>query len=227
MFKPETTLKNLLLSSMIANFLLLPCAYAGLNKWVDEKGQIHYGDRVPPKYLSKEHSQLNEQGITLRTSEALKSDKEITAEENARKLKAVEDKKRLIKARKQALRDRVLLDTFTTESDLSLARDARIDAIDSQIYLAETLIKNDEKKLSTVKSRIDKIEKSGRKAPENLHKEVVSVGRQIQNNYAFIEDKTNERDEILKTFKLDVNRFRELKKAKHERQEKQEKKRQE
>jgi len=220
MLKPETTLKQLLLSSMVANLLVLPCAYAGLNKWVDEKGQIHYGDRVPSKYLSKEHSQLNEQGVTLRTSKALKTDKELSAEENARRLKAAEDKKRLIIARKQALRDRVLLDTFTTENDLSLARDARIDAIDSQISLAETLIKNDEKKLSNVKIRIETIEKSGRTAPENLHKQIISVGRHIQNNYAFIEDKTNERDEIIKTFKQDVNRFRQLKKEKHESQEK-------
>jgi len=221
MFRPKTYLNKLLLSSMIANFLLLPCAYAGLNKWVDEKGQIHYGDRVPSKYLSKEHSQLNEQGVILRTNKALKTEKELSVEEATRRTKAAEDKKRLIKARKQALRDRVLLDTFTTESDLSLARDARIEAIDSQISLAETLIKNDEKKLSNVKVRIDTIEKSGRVAPENLHKEVISVGRQIQNNYAFIEDKTNERDEILKTFKQDVKRFLQLKKEKREMQEKQ------
>ena len=220
MFKPETNLKQLLLSSIITNMLLLPCAYAGLNKWVDEKGQTHYGDRIPSRYLSKEHSQLSDQGVTLRTSKALKTEEELSAEEEKRKLKAAEDKKRLIIARKQALRDRVLLDTFTTESDLSLARDARIEAIDSQISLAETLIKHDEKKLANVKTRIDRIEKSGRTAPENLHKEVVSVGRQIQNNYAFIEDKTNERDEIIKKFKLDVKRFLQLKKEKRERQEK-------
>jgi len=220
MFNTKTNLKQLLLSSTIANFLFLSCAHAGLNKWVDEKGQVHYGDRIPAKYLGKEHSQLNEQGVTLRTSKALKTDEEISAEESSRKLKAAEDKKRLIKARKQALRDRVLLDTFTTESDLSLARDARIEAIDSQISLAETLIKNDEKKLANVKTRIETIEKSGRKVPENLHKEVISVGRQIENNYAFIEDRNNERDEIFKTFKQDVSRFRQLKKEKKERQEK-------
>ncbi|MCW8933096.1 MAG: DUF4124 domain-containing protein [Gammaproteobacteria bacterium] len=221
MFKTIPNLKNLLLSGMIAIFLLLPCAYAGLNKWVDEKGQVHYGDRVPSEYLAKEHSQLNEQGVILRTSKALKTEEELSAEESNRKIKAAEDKKRLIKARKQALRDRVLLDTFTRESDLSLARDARIEAIDSQISLAETLIKNDEKKLAGVKGRIDKIEKSGRVAPENLHKEVLSVGRQIQNNYAFIEDKTNERNEILETFKQDISRFRQLKKERSKALEKQ------
>jgi len=209
------------LSAIIVSLLLTPYSHAGLNKWVDEKGQIHYGDRVPSQYLRKEHSLLNEQGVTLRTSKALKSEKELSEDQKKNKLKAAENKKRLIASRKKALRDRVLLDTFTTESDLTLARDARLDAIDSQISLAETLIKNDEMKLSNVKSRIESIKKSGRDAPENLHKEVISVGRQLENNYAFIEDKANERIEILKAFKQDVIRFRQLHKEKQETRKKQ------
>jgi len=216
----KTQLKQLL-SAIIVSLLLTPCTYAGLNKWVDEKGQVHYGDRVPSQYLRKEHSLLNEQGVTLRTSKAQKSEKELSEDQKKNKLKAAENKKRLIASRKKALRDRVLLDTFTTESDLTLARDARLDAIDSQISLAETLIKNDEIKLSNVKSRIESIQKSGRDAPENLHKEVISVGRQLENNYAFIEDKTNERTEILKAFKQDVIRFRQLHKEKQEARKKQ------
>ena len=205
----------------IASLLVTPCTYAGLSKWVDEKGQTHYGDRVPSKYLSKEHSLLNEQGVTLRTSKALKTEEELTDEKKKKKLEAAENTKRLIESRKKALRDRVLLDTFTTENDLTLARDARLDAIDSQISLAQTLIKNDKIKLSNVKSRIESIKKSGRDAPDNLHKEVISVGRQLENNYSFIEDKTNERIEILKAFKEDVIRFRQLKEEKKAAREKQ------
>ncbi len=204
------------LSLVFVSTLLGPFAHAGLNKWVDEKGQIHYGDRVPSEYLRKEHSLLNEQGVTLRTTEAMKSDKELTEQQKKNKIKAAENTKRLIESRKNALRDRVLLDTFTTENDLSLARDARLDAIDSQISLAETLIKNDEIKLSNVKGRISSIETSGRTAPENLHQKVIAVSRQLENNYAFIEDKSNERNEIIKRFNRDVKRFKELKKAKRE-----------
>lgn len=206
------------LTALISCLLILPAAEAGLHKWVDEHGQTHYGDRIPPKYMKKEHSTLNEQGVQLRTNKAMKTDEQIQDEENQRRIKAAEDRKRLIESRKQALRDRVLLDTFTTEKDLAIVRDERIEAIDSQISLAQTLINNDEKKLADVKQRIKEIEASGRKAPENLHKEVISVSRQLENNYAFIEDKTNERVSILETFDEDVKRFRELMKAKHEAQ---------
>jgi len=204
----------------ILNVCLFAClslaatqAYA-LKKWVDENGQVHYGDRVPPQYLSKQHSTLNEQGLTVRTKKALKTQEQLDQEEADRAAKAEADKKRLIEQRRQALHDRVLLDTFTTEDDLKLARDKRIEAIDSQISLAQTLIKNDEKKLVDVKRRIKEIEDSNRIVPENLHKEITSVSRQLENNYAFIEDKNNERATILETFDKDVKRFRELKSAK-------------
>jgi len=219
MIMKNSKLNLCLLSGLLGSLLFASNAHA-LKKWVDENGQVHYGDRVPAKYLSKEHSTLNDQGITVRTSKTLKTEEQLNLEEQQRALKAEEDKKRLIEQRKKALRDRVLLDTFTTEKDLSLARDARIEAVDSQISLAETLIKNDERKLEDVKKRINDIESSGRIAPENLHKEVTSVSRQLENNYAFIEDKNNERNEIMQSFNEDVARFRELMKEKQKAREK-------
>lgn len=200
------------LSSLIFVCLILAApAHAGLKKWVDEHGNVHYGDRIPAKYLSKQHETLNEQGLIINRSKAMKTDAEIAQEDEARKKKAEEDKIRLIQQRKQALRDRVLLDTFTTEKDIEIARDARLDAIDSQISLANTLIESDEKKLEKIQNRIKSIEKTGRKVPENLHKNVTSVSRQLENSYAFIEEKNTERDNTLSKFDEDVKRFRELK----------------
>ncbi len=196
---------------LISASLTLTFPAHALKKWVDEHGNVHYGDRVPPQYLKKEHETLNEEGIVIRKAKARKSDEQIAEEERQREAKKEADKQRLIAQRKQALRDRVLLDTFTTERDLEIARDARIEAIDSQISLAKTLINKDEQKLQDVKDRIKSIEAGGREAPENLHKEVVAVSRQLENNYAFIEDKNNERQSTLDKFKEDVKRFRELK----------------
>ena len=71
-----------------------------------------------------------------------------------------------------------------------------------------------------VKGRIKSIEDSSRIAPINLHNKVIAVGRQLENNFAFIEDKSNEREALLNTFSQDIKRFRELKKAKREAREK-------
>jgi len=212
----KTIQKNFFYNGFIAYLLIPTCVQAGLNKWYDEKGQVHYGDRVPAEYLHKEYSELNEQGVTVKTSEAMKTEEELLDEQQKLKIEAAEKTRRIIAERKKTLRDRVLLDTFTTADDLILARDARIEALDSQISLAETLIKNDEMKLQKVKSRIASLEKAGRKPPENLLKQVTLVNRQIETNYIYVADKKNERAQILKIFDQDVKRFNELMKIRQE-----------
>ncbi len=211
------------ISGFIVCGLLSSFAHSASSKWIDENGQIHYSDRVPSRYLGGEHSKLNEQGVTLSTSKAIKTKKELSKEQKLRRIKAEENKKRLIISRKKALRDRVLLYTFTTENDLILARDARLDAIDSQISLTKTLIRNDEIKLSTAKDRITAIEKRNQKAPENFHKKVAYVKQQINNNYIYIKEKATERQGILDAFDEDINRFRELKKEQHDARERRKK----
>jgi len=216
MLTTSTQIKSLFTSSVICFLCASQCAFAGLNKWVDEKGNVHYGDRVPPSYLKKEHSLLSEQGVILRTTEAKKSEEELSAEQAERAIKQKSDTKRLIAERKQQLHDRMLLDTFTTEADLVRAIEARVDTVNSQIALAETLIKNDETLLNEVKLQIKSIENSGRKPPENLHKKIKTIGYQMEKNFAYIEDKTNERTEILQTLEKDIKRYRILMKKKHE-----------
>ena len=191
---------------------MLP-AYAGMNKWVDEKGQTHYGDRVPAQYLSKDRQVLNDQGLVVRKHKRLKTDLELTEEQKLKDIETEKNKLELIKNKQSALRDRVLVDTFTTEKDIVRARDRRIDAITSQINLTETIIKDDEKKLKAIKNRIEDIEKSGRKVPENTQKSLVSVSRQLETHYQFIETKNHERENILQEFDKDIKRFRELKAA--------------
>ena len=197
-------------NGFIACLLIPTCVQAGLNKWQDEKGQVHYGDRVPAEYLRKEHSELNEHGVTVKTSEAMKTEAELNEQQKKLNIEAAEKTRRIIAERKKTLRDRVLLDTFTTQADLILAREARIEALDSQIALAQTLIKNDEMKFQKAKDRIASLEKAGRKPPDNLLKQMTLVGRQIETNYEYVKDKKKERAEILKTFEQDVKRFNEL-----------------
>ena len=214
LFKLQYNFKLLLSSLVLASLLLTPHAHAAMKKWVDEFGQVHYGEHVPFQYLRGEHSEINEHGIIVNRSKKMKSESELNAEALQRKIKIIADKKKQIENRRAALRDRVLLDTFTVENDLIIARDARIDSVDSQISLAQTLIKNDVRKLDVVKKRIKRIEASGRKAPENLYKEVSSVSKQLDNNRTFTEDKKKERAYIIESFESDVIRFRALMAAK-------------
>ena len=137
-------------------------------KWTDEEGQIHFGDRIPSRYLVKEHVELNEQGVVTRYRAAAK-----TAEEKAEEKRIENEKKKAeLLEKKKRQRDRVLLDTYTTERDLFIARDARLDAVDSQIRLAETIVNDSAKKIEEMDQQIADIKASGREVPHFLYKKI-------------------------------------------------------
>lgn len=181
---------------------------AALNKWTDEKGQVHYGDEVPAEYLNQKRAVLNEQGVVVKD---LKSKEQLEKEKQEKSAAEAAKNAKLIESKKQDLRDRVLLDTFTTERDIQIARSDRVAAVESQIQLAESNIKDGERKMKELNERITAIEKSGRKVPENVYKEKDSVSRQLENNFKYVETKQEERAEINKKFDEDLRRFRELK----------------
>jgi len=190
--------------------VLAVSAHAGLNKWVDEHGQVHYGDRVPAQYMKQERSVLNEQGVVVKKVGKKKSEEQLSEERKEMEAQAQINKQKMIEQRRKSLRDRVLLDSYTQERDILIQRDARVDAVDSQLTLTETIIKDQEKKLADVRKRIKNIESSGRKVPENLHKDVIAVGRQLETHYQYVENKNNERQQIIDKFDSDIERFREL-----------------
>lgn len=194
--------------SVLALSCIAATAQAALNKWVDEKGQVHYGDEIPAEYLNKQRAVLNEQGVVVKTH---KSQEQVDKERQAKAAIDSAKNAKLIESKTQDLRDRVLLDTFTTERDLEIARTDRLSAVDSQIQLAESNVKDGERKMKEMNERIVSIEKSGRPVPENLHKEKDSVSRQLENNYKYVETKQDEHKEINRKFDEDLRRFRELK----------------
>ncbi len=185
-------------------------------KWVDDEGQMHFGDKIPSKYLVKEHDELNERGIKVKHRAAAK-----TAEEKAEeyRLKQEQKKAALIEKKKQQ-RDRVLLDTYTTERDLIVARDSRLDAVGSQIQLAETIIRDSNKKIETMEAQIVRIQESNRQVPLALYDRVENEKQQVVVQAKVMETHKKRRAEIDEQFNDYIERFKVLKaeqKAKRER----------
>jgi hypothetical protein len=84
--EPAPSSQNRAISRLIvavgaALLLSTPVLHAGkLYKWIDESGQVRYGDRVPPEYAKRRNETLNSQGIVVETKAAQKT-KEQLAEE--------------------------------------------------------------------------------------------------------------------------------------------------
>ncbi len=189
---------------------------AKMYRWVDEDGQMHFGDKIPPEYLVREHDELNAQGVNVKHRPAAK-----TPEQKAedRRLKNERKKAALIEKKKRQ-RDRVLLDTYTTERDLIVARDSRLDAVGSQIKLAETIISDSNKKIETMEKKITQIRASNREVPLDLYDRIDNEKQQVAVQTKVMGNHIIRRDEIAVQFKDYIERFNVLKtnqKAKRER----------
>ena len=191
---------------LMMSTLFVASAQAGLYRWIDENGAVHYGDKVPAKYLKQEHDELNEQGTTVK-----KHDRAMTAAEKAEKKREEAERKRLEnEKRAQALRDRVLTDTYTTERDLVAARDARLDAIDSQLQLSKDIIESSKVNVVKTEQLIERIKGSGKMVPEVTYAKLEREKLQLATQQGVQQGHRIKREEVIKQFNGYIERFREL-----------------
>ncbi|MDH5516500.1 MAG: DUF4124 domain-containing protein [Gammaproteobacteria bacterium] len=192
-------------------FFLSQPVYAELKKWVDTNGQIHYGDKVPPQYLRKEHKIMNQEGVVIENVPASKTEEQLRAERRQQKINEIQAEKK----RQQDFKDRVLIDTYTTERDLLKAREERIGTFTSLIDLTYTIIKSNEEQLQRLLSRKAEFERFEKPLPAHMQEQEKILRRQIIDNQGYIDDQKKERDKIMLQFDKDLSRFLYLKEQEH------------
>lgn len=187
---------------------------ATLYKWVDENGEVHYSSNLPPEQNKKAHQQLNSQGMVLSSQDAAK-DPEAQAQEIElqRQLEAQQAEEARLKSI-QDNKDRVLLLTFSTEQELELARDNRIEVINSVIRLIQNSIESTQDKLDELTQSAQlNYTSQGKDIPGGLAQKIEHFSRKIENRTAQLEAKTMEREKIREKYEQDLDRYRLLKSA--------------
>ena len=205
-------LLSVMLLALTLSAFSKPATAGALYKWIDENGQIRYSDRLPPSQARKKHQQLNSQGVVLTTKEAAKTEEELAAEaEAARKLE--EENARLAKLKEaQDKKDQVLLLTFSSEEELGIARDNRLDVLDSVIQLIKKSINSTQQRLDDLQGSADRLYLSkGKEVPGGLAQKIEHFTRKLENRNAQLASKLAEQEKINRQYEKDVARFRELK----------------
>lgn len=196
------------LSLLLALFLgLLPAQGGKLYKWVDDHGQVRYGDRIPPQFAKQKQDTLNDQGVVVNTRAAAKTKAQLAEE---RRLAAIAAEKKRLRE-KAAAYDRVLLDTFTTEDDIIMTRNGKVDAIEAAIRLTSSRTEKTRQRLLRLTQRAANMERAGRPIPDPLRKEVEAAREQIAYNTTYIENRKREQQQVMEKFEADLKRYRELK----------------
>jgi hypothetical protein len=176
-----------------------------LYKWVDEQGITHYGDHIPPEYANQEQHVVNSQGVETEHIDAQKTSAQLAAEEQKK-----------LDAEQRASRDRNLLNTYSSVSEIERLRDQRVALLSDQIKVTGQFLEvldGRMKKLRAASMRF-KPYSSDPKAPpmsDQVAEDLVRVGNDMRTQEENLREKRSEEATMRKQFDSDIERFKELK----------------
>jgi len=106
---------------------------AGMYKWVDDQGVVHYSDKAPADVPSKGETVLDKQGRQVQ-----KIDPPLTPAQLKAKADEDERQRALAKAKdEQARKDMALIQSYSNEDEIDIARKRAISTVEAQINSAQ------------------------------------------------------------------------------------------
>ncbi len=176
-------------------------------KWTDEHGVTHYGDHIPPQYSQQETSKLNQYGLTVGVTSAPRTKEQL--EEDARNARIQAEARRQVEEQRE--KDRMLLLSYITETDIEKARNEKINLIDGVMNVTNNNIALSQHSLQTLQNQAAERERTGVPIPLTLRKTIDETQEMIEQYKSYIEMKRKERSEVIARFNADLQRFRMLK----------------
>ena len=176
-------------------------------KWVDEDGQIHYGDSIPPEYSDLPKQVLNEHAVTVDHLDGRKTEEQLAAEAKAKEL--------AMQKELQLRADKALLATYLSVEEIVMHRDRRIELFQAQSRVTELYLRNLERRLTKLKREAAKFRPYSEdpEAPlisEDLVADINdtqdTIARHQKNLLKFQENE----QQMVSRFEGDINRFKAL-----------------
>ncbi len=174
-------------------------------KWTDEQGRMHYGDTIPPADIHHPYEQLDKQGLVNNRVDAALSPKE-RAEQRQR---AQEEATAQEEARRNAIRDQYLIETYQTRDQVEADYDAKLASIDSSITLAISVLEKLTTRHGALVRRAAEHERGG-EVTQKLEQEIRDIDQQMEHQRDYIEARRSERLALEETAGQDIARFEQL-----------------
>jgi chromosome segregation ATPase len=179
-----------------------------LRKCVDEQGVTQYYDKNPPAGCKdREITEMTTKGVTKKTIAAPPTEEERKARDEEAARRAEEEKRQ----KEQARKDKALLETYTTEMEIDLARDRNLQAVESSIQSIEVRLKTAKGRNAQFSQQVEGYTKQGKPVPSDLKEDADESQKEVARLQQELEIKNRERDGIRARFDADKQRFRELK----------------
>lgn len=203
-------MRSLIATAMI--FILLPLSAVAQQgstyKWVDENGQVHYGDSIPAKYADLPKDVVNDHGVTVGNLEGKKTEEQLAAE------KMAEEKRVAIELQKRA--DQALLATYLSVEEILMHRDRRVELFQAQSRVTELYLNNLNRRLQSLETEASRFKpySEDEDAPmisDDLAKDLRETKNTIARHEQNLKKYRSDEQLIISRFAGDVNRFKKLK----------------
>lgn len=195
-----------------------PADAGRLFRYRDAGGVMHIGTSLPPGQAQGGYEVLDQRTLkVLNVVEAAPSAEELRARAAQRReaMLAEEAARKSVEAKRaalteQSLRDRMLLETYASESDLVRMRDAKLENLDLILRATENTIGHLQRNLERSDQLLAEHQAAGRQAPAA----VVTARRQTASDLAEQEKAAQrtrtDQAQLRASFEADLDRYRRL-----------------
>ncbi len=187
-----------LIAGVVLFALCSTAAEAKLYKLVDENGETHYGEVIPPEYANREAQQLEKGMVTKK--EAPKG-KEIIQKAAPADQAAIDQKRR----------DDALLGTYSNEQEIDLARDRNLQQIDARTSGVKLRLDSAQTDLQELRKERDGLTKAGKPVPKSLDDDIARDEAKVNRLQGELTQSQNDAAALKARYEADKKRFRELK----------------
>lgn len=195
---------KLLVAFAIGVTFSLPVA-AKMYKWVDDKGTTHYGETIPPEYANKNRTELDKGGRVIEKKEVL-TPEERRANEQAEAQKRADEKAALDAKR----RDRALVNTYSNEKEIDLARSRNLQQIDARVNSISSQVKTANANLAGFQKEANEKTKAGQPIPQTLKDDLQESQARLDKLKQDLDKATAEKTAIEARYDADKARYKEL-----------------
>ena len=196
-----------ILAPLLLSLGLVSVSHGALYRWVDEDGNVHYSDSVPPDQIRSGHTELSEQGVRVNSVPPVRSPEEVQKEMELERMRTQQQE--LLEKQRSA--DRDFLKAFRSEDDILMARDGKIAQFDVMIDVTRTKALSQQRRMARLLARAANLERAGEPTPQHLSDNITQAERAIRDAYATIVDREEQKRSIRNSFAQDLARFRQLK----------------
>lgn len=186
-------------------------AYAGLYRWVDDAGNVHFSDKVPASASKKTHSKLNKQGDITKSIDpeaVIQKNKDMALyDENLKKQFLIDQ----VKAEAKSVvrkRDEYLLSTYENKDELIHSFESKIKMLNgsAKIIEAQNVVLN--KKI--VKLKKSKVVLKSKNTLKSIDNKIVDIHSTIVQYKQALKDNSDQVTKLTMNYEEDLSRYIQL-----------------